>query len=272
MSEAPKETTSVPATTPKDDEQPLSYDVAEKVLAEGDLGKLSPKQRVEYVINVCRSLGLNYRTRPFRFFKFEGGKVELYATKDCGEQLRALHKISLEIKSRQTEGKVHTVTAGATMPSGRHDEDIGSVALPDEPMSRANAYMRGVTKAKRRVTLSISGLGGIMDESELDNVPGVRTFDAEDESVPPEIEGKAEEVKPPPKARQTVAEWLVDYAKRCAAAKTRDEAEQILNDDQVRANENFLKARPDAWRDFEAARQGMIERLWKEDKDARNNG
>ena len=38
--------------------------------------------------------------------------------------------------------------------------------------------MRAMTKAKRRVTLSICGLG-LLSEDELDTMPGVQTFDAE---------------------------------------------------------------------------------------------
>ena len=53
--------------------------------------------------------------------------------------------------------------------------------LPRAGESRANAIMKATTKAKRRVTLSICGLGGMPDESELDTMPGVQTFDAEDE-------------------------------------------------------------------------------------------
>jgi hypothetical protein len=63
---------------------------------------------------------------------------------------------------------------------GREDEDIGAVVLPASGDSRANALMKAITKAKRRVTLSICGLGQT-DESELDTMPGARVFDAEDD-------------------------------------------------------------------------------------------
>jgi hypothetical protein len=63
---------------------------------------------------------------------------------------------------------VLVVTARATMPDGRVDESIG--ALPIDKLqgeARANALMKCETKAKRRVTLSICGLG-MLDESEIE--------------------------------------------------------------------------------------------------------
>jgi hypothetical protein len=45
--------------------------------------------------------------------------------------------------------------------------------------ARANAVMKAITKAKRRVTLSICGLG-LMDESEALTLPGARAIDDDD--------------------------------------------------------------------------------------------
>ena len=57
-------------------------------------------------------------------------------------------------------------------------------ALPTAGESRANALMRCTTKGKRRVTLSICGLG-FPSEDDLDGMPGVQTFDP-DEDEPPD--------------------------------------------------------------------------------------
>jgi len=43
---------------------------------------------------------------------------------------------------------------------------------------RANAIMKAETKAKRRVTLSICGLG-FLDESEIENIPGAKMIEGE---------------------------------------------------------------------------------------------
>jgi hypothetical protein len=59
------------------------------------------------------------------------------------------------------------VHARAKDKSGRDDEDFGVVAFKGGGGEfMANAMMKAVTKAKRRVTLSISGLG-FLDETEV---------------------------------------------------------------------------------------------------------
>jgi hypothetical protein len=61
------------------------------------------------------------------------------------------------------------------MPNGRRDESTGAVYVANKKGDDlCNTYMRGETKAKRRVTLSICGLG-ILDESELDTLPRIAT-------------------------------------------------------------------------------------------------
>lgn len=149
-----------------------------KVLVGGDLGKLLPEQRVAYYNAVCRSLGLNPLTKPFAYITLNG-KMVLYALKDCTEQLRNLYSISLTLASREVIDGVYVVSASATRPDGRRDEATGAVAvenLKGEP--KANAMMKAETKAKRRVTLSICGLG-ILDESEVDSIPDARRMDTE---------------------------------------------------------------------------------------------
>ncbi len=53
----------------------------------------------------------------------------------------------------------------------RTDESIGAVPLPTSPADKANAMMKAETKAKRRVTLSICGLG-MLDETEIETIAG----------------------------------------------------------------------------------------------------
>jgi len=152
------------------------------VLGTGDLGKLTTAQRVAYYANVCRSVGLNPLTRPFRFLTLNN-QVQLYATRDCTDQLRGIHKISLVVKDQRLDGDLFVVTVAGSTPDGRRDEVIGAVTMGRlQGESRANAAMKAITKAKRRVTLSICGLG-LVSEDELDTMPGARTF-APDEELP----------------------------------------------------------------------------------------
>jgi hypothetical protein len=68
-------------------------------------------------------------------------------------------------------GDMVSVTAYATDKTGRTDADLGVVSVKGKQGDNlANAMMKAVTKAKRRVTLSICGLGWL-DESELETVP-----------------------------------------------------------------------------------------------------
>ncbi len=139
----------------------------------GNLATLSPAQRVSYYGQVCQSVGLNPFTKPFDFLLLNG-KVVLYATKSATDQLRSLRGVSITIVSREVESGVLTVTARARMADGREDEDVGAVVI--EKLSGdnlANAKMKAVTKAKRRVTLSICGLS-MLDESEIETVKGAR--------------------------------------------------------------------------------------------------
>jgi hypothetical protein len=151
---------------------PTAPDI-ERVLIGGDLAKLSPEQRVVYYNQVCESLGLNPLTKPFQYLNLNG-KTVLYATKDCTEQLRQIHNISLSIVSRENCEGVYIVTARAVRADGRQDESIGAVPLPSQAgEAKANAVMKAETKAKRRVTLSICGLG-MLDESEIESIPDAK--------------------------------------------------------------------------------------------------
>jgi hypothetical protein len=162
----------------KPTEQPISAETMELVLGAGDLSRLTPVQRVEYMVRTCQTIGLNPLTRPFRFMTFQG-QTSMYATRDCTDQLRSIRTIDIKIAEKRMEDDLFIVTVTATAPDGRHDEDIGAVALGSlKGEARANATMKAITKAKRRVTLSICGLG-YLDETEVDTLVGARTYDAD---------------------------------------------------------------------------------------------
>lgn len=148
----------------------VGHDTLEKVMLSGDLSRLAPAQRVEYYGATCRSLGLNPLTRPFDYITLNG-KLTLYARKDTTEQLRKIHGVSIERLERELVEDTYLVTAYARDKEGRTDSAIGAVAVGGlKGEARANAMMKAETKAKRRVTLSICGLGW-MDETEARTVP-----------------------------------------------------------------------------------------------------
>jgi hypothetical protein len=170
--------------------EPVSAATLEHVIGTGDLAKLSTQQRVEYYRRTCETIGINPLTRPFRFLSLNG-QLMLYATRDLTDQLRQLHKVRISIVDKVMDGDLFIVTARATMPDGRQDEDVGAVTIGRlQGDARANAVMKAMTKAKRRVTLSICGLG-FTDESELETIPGAKTFDADAEPPPAPIRAAA---------------------------------------------------------------------------------
>jgi hypothetical protein len=154
-------------------------DVMESVIAKGDLAKLTPDERVRYYQAVCKSLGINALTQPLSYITLNG-KLTLYATRACTDQLRKLHNVSLEVVSRQVADDILTIRVKAHTPDGRVDEDLGAVPFPEslKGEARANATLKAVTKAKRRATLSICGLGWL-DETEVADIPDA-TFPSHD--------------------------------------------------------------------------------------------
>jgi hypothetical protein len=148
---------------------PLDAATIEQVVVGGDLARLTPAQRVSYYQSVCLSLGLNPLTRPFEYIRLND-KLTLYAKREATDQLRKLHRISVEIVAREQQGDLYVITARATTPDGRTDESTGAVSTAGlSGVNLANAVLKCETKAKRRVTLSICGLGWL-DETEVDSV------------------------------------------------------------------------------------------------------
>lgn len=163
-----------------------AYGAMNIVIIKGDLSGLSEKDRTDYYTSVCKSLGLNPLTQPFSYLKNKKtGTLSLYARKDCTEQLRTIRGIGLSIVSREIVSDVYVVTARASDKSGRCDESLGAVpikGLVGEEL--ANAFMKAETKAKRRVTLSICGLG-LTDESEVESIPNTVVVGEKEISVEP---------------------------------------------------------------------------------------
>lgn len=168
-----------------DVQTPLSSHVQETVLLGGDLSRLTAPERLGFYQHVCQSLGLNPLTRPFEYLMLNG-KLTLYARKDCTEQIRNRDGITIEITNRELFEDVYVVTAKATSyaPVVRSDESTGAVSVKGlSGDAKANAMMKAETKAKRRVTLSIAGLG-ILDESEVESIPAARVVEPRPTEIP----------------------------------------------------------------------------------------
>jgi hypothetical protein len=144
-----------------------SFEVIEKVITSGDLSRMQPAERVAFYWRTCESLGLNPLTRPFEYLSLNG-KLILYARKDATEQLRRLNGVSVSGLEHQRTDDLEIVTAHGIAANGREDSAIGAVSIKGlSGEALANAIMKAETKAKRRLTLSLVGLG-FLDESEAE--------------------------------------------------------------------------------------------------------
>ena len=84
----------------------------QQVILKADLRTLSDEDKLIYYKKVCDSLGVNPLTKPFDYFILNN-KETLYATKNCTDQLRSLHKISIAVKDRKIDNGLLTVVVEA---------------------------------------------------------------------------------------------------------------------------------------------------------------
>ena len=153
----------------------------EKAVLAGDLSRLTHEERLAYYTAVCRSLGLNPLTHPLGYLTLDG-KLILYVKREATDQLRRLHRVTVDRVDLRVEDGMALAEAHGRTPDGREDTDVGAAPLvtgqgqPLSPSAAANARMKAVTKAKRRLTLSIIGLGW-MGEDELDTLPDAQPWE-----------------------------------------------------------------------------------------------
>jgi len=194
----------------------------EQVVVNGDLSPLNAAQRVQYVNAVCKSMGLNHLTKPFNYIKLNG-KLTLYATKDCTDQLRRIYGISVIKVEESNFGGAAILVTHVKDKSGRTDQARAAIDLSHlKGDSLANAIMKLETKSKRRATLSICGLG-FLDESELETVGsdarmpendlGAKTadWDSGEDDQPQPDSPEVVDVDPDEELIQEIQVWLESH-------------------------------------------------------------
>lgn len=167
----------------------MIQNILDRLTLNSDLSQLTEEEKRQYYYFVCRKYQLDPFTNPFAFIRFkDSNKLQLYARKNCSDQLRKIHGIDAEIVHRgQIETTVY-VEVMVTDKSGRKDTAMGAVPISTEdgrklsPVQLAHALMTCETKAKRRATLSLCGLS-MMDETEVDTLPGIERFDIQSNTV-----------------------------------------------------------------------------------------
>ena len=157
----------------------------EQVVVAGNLATLSEQERIGYYARVCESLGLNPLTRPFEYITLNG-RLTLYARKDATDQLRSLKGISVTNVQRrtdlETEG-LYCIQVDGRDAKGRTDSAIAAVPIAGlKGENLANALMKCESKGKRRMTLSLAGLGW-MDETEVETVTATVEVPSREDAV-----------------------------------------------------------------------------------------
>ena len=155
--------------------------LAKLIDAQGDLGALTPEERLRYYKAVCVKLGLDPTTQPFFVLRTRDGQVRLYLNRGGAEALRRIHGVSIQIVRTTMGGNpsapsYYEVVVEAQTPDGRKEQALAVANLRGKRGNDLeNAILTAETKAKRRATLSILALGSLaLDETEALSMVGAR--------------------------------------------------------------------------------------------------
>lgn len=190
----------------------------------GDVSGLSPQDREAHYIKLCRALRLNPLTQPLQWLRLNGKEV-LYVARGATDQLAALNRLTREtVRGPEVVDiggtKVGLCVVKVTLPDGRSETAHATLPAADP----VNLYMKLETKAKRRATLSILGLG-ILDETELETIPA-------SERAPSAL-GLDPRPEEPPAPSTTWSLWLSELAAADTLSDVR--AVYLALADQLRA-------------------------------------
>jgi len=180
----------------------------EKCLLDGDLSGLSLDQRLSYYKQVCETVGLNPLTKPFQYIVLNG-KLTMYALKGATDQLRKIYNINCKITKTEYMEDIYIVTVEVEDKTGRTDVDMGFAKVAGMKGDMlGNAMLKAVTKAKRRATLSMCGLG-MLDEDEVATIQddkgtgrGKKAFDAPELKGTEKLEATLSKSEEPDKTQQ----------------------------------------------------------------------
>lgn len=238
----------------------------EKVMLQGDISGLSPQERVSYYGELCAYLGLNPVTQPFKFLKLQGKEI-LYASKDATEQLRKINGVSIDSMDGKQVGDVYIATVKGHDKSGRTDVATGAVTVAGlKGDALANSLMKAETKAKRRLTLSICGLG-VLDETEIETIPGAKPVDGPTVTVDLQPQNGNWRAPLYKRAKDAVDTGMLTdgevtlYRKECRDAQDRAQLEALV-DEMEKAVAAARKLRETTTEEPEASPEEQAEELF----------
>ena len=143
------------------------------ILARGNIASLSEEDRTKYILALCDALCLDPRFKPIDLISGQGGTVTPYLNRGATDSLARREGIQRTTVVPPKEVEINGVkcvlcVARATdVKTGRYEERVATAVNKDA----GNAFMRVETKAIRRATIALLGIG-LIDESELDGIRG----------------------------------------------------------------------------------------------------
>jgi hypothetical protein len=200
------------------EQEAAAEEAKEALILHNDIGKLLPKQRIGYVLALCRAHGLDPLTQPFLVLLIDGRHV-LYPTAKCAEQIRRRHQISPRLVRKERVGDLWCVEVEGRRPNGTSDFATKYVSLRDrdgKPLAGqklADALHKCETGAKRRLTFSMVAIPGVGDE----DGPYRRVWMAADGTI---LEHPTEEQK-----------YLIDHPRSARIAGYRTITDEATPDD-----------------------------------------
>lgn len=206
-------------------------EILSNIVLKGDISQLKPSEKVQYYNSICKRIGIDPMLQPFQLLKLQGKEV-MYATKGCTEQLRMIHGISVTAMTTHHVGDCYVVQVTVQNAKGRVDFGTGAVAISNNLKgdALANALMKAETKAKRRATLSICGLG-MLDETELETIPDAKPITGEIELRGAPMATKVSRVddmpEPPSESEPTSDSPAPATDQKVALVEWRDEAKRL---------------------------------------------
>src|SRR5215467_13587952 len=152
------------ATTDRDE---LAVLTERLLLGDGDLSKFSPDERLRFAQLMCERRGVDVRDGVVQLIRSQG-RVVLYWNSLFTDSQRAVLGITIESLTWDIFDNICVARCEMRAADGRRDVDIGAVSVEGlKGVARENAIMKSLTKAKRRTTLSILGMGS----SESEDLP-----------------------------------------------------------------------------------------------------
>lgn len=149
----------------------------EGIVVTGELIHLTQEERVKFYLQMCHSMGVDYRQRPLQYFEQidRNGRrnLILYALRNCATQLSATRGLIVGVEDQNPSLANGVSIFKATVSGGtRSDQAVGAVSVDGlKGKELADAIMAAQTKAKRRGILDFTG-SALPDESEIEGMHG----------------------------------------------------------------------------------------------------